>query len=254
MTLGEKLEKLRRENHYTQEQLAGLLGVSRQAVSRWESDTAYPETEKLLRLGRLYHCSMDYLLLEEMEEPTPRYESREIDLSAIGYERVSEKKFGDLPLWHVNIGYGRVARGVFALGLVSRGIVSVGLFSVGVISLGVMGVGILAFGALALGLLAGGAIAVGVLAAGAVAVGVFGLGVCAIGRFAVGAAAMGHYAALGDAARAAVAIGHSDAEGTLFQTVQKLSREDIQTVRSLLENTVPWYLSAFRKLFCLFLG
>ena len=34
MTLGEKLEKLRRENHYTQEQLAGLLGVSRQAVSR----------------------------------------------------------------------------------------------------------------------------------------------------------------------------------------------------------------------------
>lgn len=138
MTLGEKLEKLRRENHYTQEQLAGLLGVSRQAVSRWESDTAYPETEKLLRLGRLYHCSMDYLLLEEMEEPTPRYESLGIDLSAIGYERVSEKKFGNLPLWHVNIGYGRVARGVFALGLVSRGIVSVGLFSVGVISLGVI--------------------------------------------------------------------------------------------------------------------
>ena len=59
MTLGEKLAKLRREQNYTQEQLAQLMGVSRQAVSRRESDLAYPETEKLLRLGKLYHCSMD---------------------------------------------------------------------------------------------------------------------------------------------------------------------------------------------------
>lgn len=62
MTLGGKLAKLRKENHYTQEQLAGMLGVSRQAVSKWESDITYPETEKLLKLGALYHCSMDYLL------------------------------------------------------------------------------------------------------------------------------------------------------------------------------------------------
>ena len=53
MTLGDKLTKLRKENNYTQEQLAELLGVSRQAISKWESDTAYPETEKLLRLGEL---------------------------------------------------------------------------------------------------------------------------------------------------------------------------------------------------------
>ena len=45
MTLGEKMAKLRKEQNYTQEQLAQLLGVSRQAVSRWESDLAYPETE-----------------------------------------------------------------------------------------------------------------------------------------------------------------------------------------------------------------
>ena len=62
MTLGDKLAKLRKERNYTQEELADLLHVSRQAVSKWESDLAYPETDKLLQLGKLYDCSMDYLL------------------------------------------------------------------------------------------------------------------------------------------------------------------------------------------------
>ena len=41
MTLGEKLSKLRKEYNYTQEQLADILGVSRQSISKWESDIAY---------------------------------------------------------------------------------------------------------------------------------------------------------------------------------------------------------------------
>lgn len=49
MTLGDKISKLRKDNNYTQEQLAGILGVSRQSVSKWESNLAYPETDKLLR-------------------------------------------------------------------------------------------------------------------------------------------------------------------------------------------------------------
>lgn len=68
MTLGEKITKQRKELNYTQEQLAGVLGVSRQSISKWESDTAYPETEKLIELGKLFHCSMDYLLKEEVTE------------------------------------------------------------------------------------------------------------------------------------------------------------------------------------------
>ena len=47
MTFGEKLSQLRRESNYTQEQLGALLNVSRQTVSKWESDIAYPETDKL---------------------------------------------------------------------------------------------------------------------------------------------------------------------------------------------------------------
>ena len=68
MTLGEKLSKLRKEYNYTQEQLADILGVSRQSISKWESDIAYPETDKLVKMGKLFECSMDYLLKEDVIE------------------------------------------------------------------------------------------------------------------------------------------------------------------------------------------
>lgn len=62
MTTGEKLQKLRKDHNYTQEELADIMNVSRQSVSKWESDAAFPETEKLLALSKLYHCTIDYLL------------------------------------------------------------------------------------------------------------------------------------------------------------------------------------------------
>ena len=68
MTLGEKIARQRKESNYTQEQLADILGVSRQSISKWESDIAYPETDKLIELGKLFDCSMDYLLKEEITE------------------------------------------------------------------------------------------------------------------------------------------------------------------------------------------
>lgn len=68
MTLGEKLSQLRKKSNYTQEQLADILGVSRQSVSKWESDVAYPETDKLIRLSILFRCSLDYLVKEDIVE------------------------------------------------------------------------------------------------------------------------------------------------------------------------------------------
>ena len=68
MTLGEKIAKQRKELNYTQEQLSDILGVSRQSISKWESDIAYPETEKLIELGKIFDCSMDYLLKEDVME------------------------------------------------------------------------------------------------------------------------------------------------------------------------------------------
>lgn len=68
MTLGEKIAKQRKELNYTQEQLADILGVSRQSISKWELDVAYPETDKLIELGKVFDCSMDYLLKEGVTE------------------------------------------------------------------------------------------------------------------------------------------------------------------------------------------
>ena len=68
MTLGEKLSKLRKEYNYTQEQLADIIGVTRQSISKWESDIAYPETDKLIKIGKLFECSMDYLFNEDITE------------------------------------------------------------------------------------------------------------------------------------------------------------------------------------------
>lgn len=62
MSLGENLQYLRKRDNITQEQLAEKLEVSRQSVSKWESDTTYPEMEKLIQLCQMFHCSMDDLV------------------------------------------------------------------------------------------------------------------------------------------------------------------------------------------------
>lgn len=61
MKFGEKLQKLRKEKGMSQEELAMRLHVSRQAVSKWENDQGYPETEKMLMLGNIFSVTMDYL-------------------------------------------------------------------------------------------------------------------------------------------------------------------------------------------------
>lgn len=66
MSLGENLQFLRKKNGITQEQLAEQLEVSRQSVSKWESDTTYPEMEKLLLLCQMFHVKMDDLVQKDV--------------------------------------------------------------------------------------------------------------------------------------------------------------------------------------------
>lgn len=66
MSLGQNLQFLRKRNDITQEQLAEKLDVSRQSISKWESDTTYPEMDKLIQLTQMFHCSMDDLLQKDI--------------------------------------------------------------------------------------------------------------------------------------------------------------------------------------------
>ena len=67
MTFGEKLLRLRKEGGLSQEELAEKLGVSRQAVSRWENEGVLPDCGNLLELSRLFGVSTDYLLHDDYQ-------------------------------------------------------------------------------------------------------------------------------------------------------------------------------------------
>lgn len=66
MNFAENLKALREKNGMTQEQLAERMEVSRQTVSKWESETSFPEMEKLIQLTELFGCTMDGLLKGNM--------------------------------------------------------------------------------------------------------------------------------------------------------------------------------------------
>lgn len=53
MTFGEKLYKLRKSQGFSQEELAEKLNTSRQAISKWENNNGYPETEKIILVSKL---------------------------------------------------------------------------------------------------------------------------------------------------------------------------------------------------------
>ena len=65
--LSEKLYQLRKKSGLSQEQLAEQLNVSRQAISKWESGSAFPESEKLIIISNYFGVSVDYLLKDDVE-------------------------------------------------------------------------------------------------------------------------------------------------------------------------------------------
>ncbi len=283
MTTGDKIAALRRQNHLTQEQLAQLLGVSRQSISKYESNLAYPETEKLIRLSELFGCTVDELLRDRtMEEgkaagsegfaaerttaAVTEAASGQVGYAAAGaaqpvlipgirfgslalYEKKSEKSLWGLPLWHI----GRNAKGIIAVGLKASGIVSVGFLATGVVSFGFLSLGVLAFGLLALGLLAAGTFALGAVAAGAIAVGLIAFGAVAVGHIAVGAAAFGKYFATGDHAQAMFAVGKTAANGSVLGWVKGQPVVDAQAAAEAMRMCFPkmyqWLIPLLIKFF-----
>ena len=62
MTIGAKIAACRKRAGMSQEKLANELNISRQAVSRWETGEAVPDTEKVIQLSRIFHYTTVYLL------------------------------------------------------------------------------------------------------------------------------------------------------------------------------------------------
>lgn len=67
MKLSEKIVTLRKQRGLSQEELAGKLNVSRQAVSRWEVGSALPDASNVLQLSKLFEVTADYLLNDDYE-------------------------------------------------------------------------------------------------------------------------------------------------------------------------------------------
>ena len=68
MNFCNNLQKLRKNKNISQEQLAEELGVSRQAVSKWESGASYPEMDKLVLLCKIFNCNLDDLLNKDITQ------------------------------------------------------------------------------------------------------------------------------------------------------------------------------------------
>lgn len=72
MTLAEKIIDLRKKKGWSQEQLAEQLDISRQSVSKWESESSTPDLDKIIRMSEMFGVSTDYLLKDEIKEELPK--------------------------------------------------------------------------------------------------------------------------------------------------------------------------------------
>lgn len=181
MEFQNRLYELRKKAGLSQEGLADLLGVTRQAVQKWEAGSSRPDMDNLAALARYFNVTLDYLVTGREPEPY----AQEVPTTIINhnyyprwhYEYKSQRTLFGLPLVHVRLGdrgFG-VAKGIFAVGNVA-----VGLFALGGGAIGLLSVGGGSFGA-----------------------------------YAVGGGAVGTQIAIGGSASAPLAIGSQAASGAL---------------------------------------
>lgn len=220
MEFQQRLYELRKQSGLSQEGLADLLGVSRQAVQKWEAGTSRPDLDNLAALAQYFNVSLDYLVTGQEARVSPDPAPTTIVnnyYSAFHYEYKSQRTLFGLPLVHIRFGHRGmgVAKGILAIGNVAVGVFALGGFSFGLFSVGGLAFGLLfALGGWAMGALAIGGLAIGLLAFGGAAVGLFAMGGGAFGVYAAGGGAIASEIAIGGSAHAPLAIGQA-AEGAL---------------------------------------
>ena len=94
MILADKIIELRKKNGWSQEELAEMLDVSRQSVSKWESAQSIPDMNKILKLSEIFGVSTDFLLKDEMEAAeyveASQAEDTEYKVCPVSMEEASE--------------------------------------------------------------------------------------------------------------------------------------------------------------------
>lgn len=121
MELYEKLYELRRASGMSQEELAEKLGVSRQAVSKWESGATQPELPKLIELSKLYSVSVDELL--SLEHAKPEQDAAESPVQSNAEKAPAEKlSFRDFCIQHKKIIGGAAVAAMALAALIAVGV------------------------------------------------------------------------------------------------------------------------------------
>ena len=131
----QRLYRLRKERGISQEELADIVGVSRQAVQKWESGASQPNMDNLVAISTYFGVTLDYLLKGTQPPPAGDPPQTQTVYVPMGwhYEYKSRRTLLGLPLVHVNLGrYGiRWARGIIAVGNVATGGLAIGGLSAG---------------------------------------------------------------------------------------------------------------------------
>ena len=188
MEFQNRLYDLRKRSGLSQEELANLVGVTRQAVQKWEAGTSRPDMDNLTALARYFNVTLDWLITgREMEargaaQGGPVVVENHYHYNCWHYEYRSKRTLFGLPLVHVNLAQRGlcVARGIIAIGNVSVGALSIGAFALGGVTRDV----------------------------------------------AVGSAAAADLLAIGQDAQAAVTLGLSDTREAIFQAIGQTGAPD----------------------------
>ncbi|MDE7170988.1 MAG: helix-turn-helix domain-containing protein [Oscillospiraceae bacterium] len=259
MDFQERLFDLRRQAGLSQEELANLLGVTRQAVQKWEAGTSRPDMDNLVSLADYFKVSLDYLVTgkEPTPPPAPTVVNNYYHEHRRHYEYKSKRTLFGLPLVHINCGPGvHWARGIIAIGDIATGLVAMGGIAVGLFSLGALSLGLLlALGALTAGIISIGGVALGLFTLGGVAVGWLSVGGISCGVYAAGGVVTASKVAVGGTVSAPLAIGAA-AEGaqTILIPLEGLKGAELDAARAAIDSAcagapglVPWLLKLFLR-------
>ena len=99
MTLGQKLKEIRKRFGLSQESLAEIMNVSRQAITKWESDEGLPDVSNLQELSKVFNLTVDYLLNNDNSLPAlsmkKKLDKDKYEMNGKGYKQILKDYYGE---------------------------------------------------------------------------------------------------------------------------------------------------------------